>query len=153
IGSPPQNLPASWSRSRHSVVLASRSSASASGALSAKRSRAPSGGGWLRTSWVAAGALQASVGMGVLVVGDGAQAEDDELVDEDVGVALRGDGGERADERLAERTDERGAGEVRVLVGKLAARDPVGEDRGEVRRVGAAEHEALGLDGRIDRLG
>ena len=87
------------------------------------------------------------------MVGDGAQAEGDELGDEDVGVALRGDRREWPDERLAERADERGADEVRILVGKLAARDPVGEDRREVRGVGAAEDEALGLDGRVDRLG
>jgi hypothetical protein len=41
--------------------------------------------------------------MGGLPVGDGAQAEGDEVGDQRVGVAARGDRRERPDERLAQR--------------------------------------------------
>jgi hypothetical protein len=90
--------------------------------------------------------------MGVLSVGDGAKAEGDEVGDERVGVGARRDRRERPDERLAERADERRGGEVRVLGGQLAGGDAGAQDRREVLDVGPAEREALGLDGRIDRL-
>src|SRR4051794_30054496 len=153
IGSPPQNVPAAWTRSR-AQFAPSRSSASASARLSAKRSRHSSGGAWFATSCVAPWSLRASVDMGGgLPVGDGAQAEGDEVGDERVGVGVRGDLRQRPDERFGKRADERGARELRVLRRQLAGVDAVGDDRGEVLGVGAAEAQALGLDGGGGGLG
>ena len=64
--------------------------------------------------------------MGLL--GDGAQAEGDEVGDERVGVDIVRDGGKGADERLAERADEGGGGELDVLGRQLAGGDAVAQD-------------------------
>ena len=89
--------------------------------------------------------------MGLL--GDGAQAEGDEVGDERVGVDVVRDGRERADERLAQRADQGGGGELDVLGRAARRRRRPRAGRREAGGVGAAEGQALGLDGRIDGLG
>ena len=95
---------------------------------------------------------QASAGMGGSVGSDGAQAEGGQLGGEARRGARRGRR-RRPDERLADRADERRRAQLAVLRRQLAGGDAVAQDRGEDVAVGAAEDEALGLDGRVDRLG
>ena len=66
-----------------------------------------------------------------------------------VGVAA----GERPEQRLGERADDRGRGQVGVGVRQLAAAMPSRSARGEEVGVGAPERQPLGLHGRVDRLG
>ena len=61
--------------------------------------------------------------------------------------------GERAEQRLAERADDRRGDQVDVARRELAALDALAQRGGEQVGVGAAEHEPLGLDRRVDRLG
>ena len=123
---------------------------SRSAAWSSKRLRPSSGGTWLRTSWVAVGRGEHQCGL----LGDGAQAEGDEVGDERVGVDVVRDRRERADERLAQRADEGGGGELDVL-GRAARRRrrPSRRTSLEAGGVGAAEGQALDLDGGVDGLG
>ena len=60
----------------------------------------------------------------MVLLGDGAQAEGDELGDERVGVNVVLDGGKGADERLAQRAHEGGGGELDVLGRQLAGATP-----------------------------
>ena len=92
--------------------------------------------------------------MGLL--GNGAQAEADEVGDERVGVdvVVRPiHPGQGPDERLAQRADQRGGAELDVLGGQLAGRHALAQDVLEAGGVGAAEGEPLDLDGGVDGLG
>jgi hypothetical protein len=83
---------------------------------------------------------------------DRAQAEGDQLVDErrrSAGCGRRG----RADQRLADRADERRRAELAVLGRKLARGDAILQRRSEDVAEGPAEMQALRLDRRVDRLG
>src|SRR5689334_20157874 len=57
------------------------------------------------------------------------------------------------DERLADRSDECGGGRLLVVKLELAALDTLPENLDEHVAIAAAEDEALGVDGGVDRLG
>jgi hypothetical protein len=87
------------------------------------------------------------------LLGDGAQAEGDEVGDERIGVDVVRHGRQGTDQRLAQRADEGRGGELDVLAGQLAGVDALAQDLREAGGVGPAEGQALDLDGRIDGLG
>src|SRR3954451_14568415 len=112
----------------------SRSSASRSGTSSANRSTSSNGTDWLSTSWV-----PRSVSVDTNGPFYGGEDEGLQAGDERVGVAIAV--GERADERLGQRANDR------------RGRQLVADQAHEQVGVGAAEAQALALHRGIDRLG
>src|SRR2546421_9586516 len=131
---------ASWEPARVPRVCSAGSASAApsrrrpsSRAGSSARSWLTSGGTWLVTSCVAG--MARSYGS----VGEGDQGGD--------GVRVGGAGPQRADEGLGDGADQGGGGDVGVLRGQRAVRDAVGDGGGDQVAVGAAEDQALRVDG------
>jgi len=68
------------------------------------------------------------------------------------GVRLGGARGQRSDQGLGDGADQGGGGDLRVLRGKQATRHAGGDGGRDQVPVGAPEHQALGVDGRMNGI-
>ena len=149
IGSPPQNAPAACRRSR-AQPPPSRSSASRSAAWSSKRLRPSRGGTWLRTSWVVVGVREHQR---VSSVTERRQKATRSATSASASTSSRDRrrAGRRAP-RPARRPGRRGELDVLRRAARRRRR-PSRRTSLEAGGVGAAEGQALDLDGGVDGLG
>src|SRR4051794_7392511 len=88
-----------------------------------------------------------------MLLSDCASAEVDQGGDRVVRVASIGSGGQRAEHRLADGADQRGRGDLDVLLGQLAGANALLEDLGDHVAIAVTEVKSFGFDSRVDRLG
>src|SRR5436190_15749477 len=133
----------------------SRASAAPSAGSASKALWPSSGGGWLRTSCVKSAARGVTAMAGLLRGVDRGETELNERGDQRLvaAEAARRRGRQRAHQRLADGADEAGGDGLDVLLGQLAGGDPLSQQPREHVAVAATQGEALGLDGRVHRLG